>query len=127
MLIVHKKQWQFLKKSVQADCLPHAFLFSGLSSIGKKKIAFDLAKIIFCQEKDFSSRPCQKCRDCMDIENNSHPDLAFISNDSSEIKISQINLITDKRYSKIQKIKRDIKPRLSFNSRNNWLFKIVKI
>ena len=46
MIIGHKFQWQYLKKTAEAERMPHAFLFSGEESIGKRKVAFELAKLI---------------------------------------------------------------------------------
>ncbi len=80
MIIGHKKQWNFLKSMALSGDLPHAFLFSGQNHLGKKKIAFELAKFLFCQNP---SKPCNNCRICKSIESNSHPD--FILLESSEI------------------------------------------
>ena len=52
MFIGHQKIWQFLKKSVQLDQLPHALLFSGQEKLGKKTLALELIKIINCQKKE---------------------------------------------------------------------------
>ena len=87
MLAGHKKQWQFLKSLKESDRIPHAFLFSGESQIGKRKTAVEFAKLIFCKD---SKKPCDKCRSCVDIDQNRHPDFIFLGPDSKNIQISQI-------------------------------------
>jgi DNA polymerase III subunit delta' len=87
MIAGHKKQWQFLKSLKESDRIPHAFLFSGESQIGKKKTAVEFAKFVFCQD---SENPCNKCRSCIDIEENRHPDFILLKPDSKNIQISQI-------------------------------------
>ncbi len=46
MIIGHKFQWQYLKKMAEAKRIPHAFLFSGEESIGKRKVALEFAELI---------------------------------------------------------------------------------
>lgn len=87
MILGHQKQWQFLKRLVKNGKVPHAFLFSGQSQLGKKKVAFEFLKLLNCQEKN---RPCQVCRNCQEIEKKSYPDLIFITPLKKEIQISQI-------------------------------------
>ena len=106
MIIGHKKQWQFLKKSAELGKISHAYLFYGQEKVGKKTLAFEFVKLLNCQNPDFLKRPCQSCSSCeaiqkslsLDIEQ--HPDLALIepkkfvskktSQKKEEIQISQI-------------------------------------
>ena len=92
MLIGHQKQQQFLKKAVELQKIPHAFLFSGERHLGKKTIAIEFAKLVNCSSSDFSKKPCQNCQNCKDIEKRIHPDLILIKPQSQkgEIQISQI-------------------------------------
>lgn len=106
MILGHKKQWQFLKKSAELGKVSHAYLFFGQEKLGKKTLAFEFVKLLNCQNPDFSKRPCQKCPSCQEIQKSlsfkveQHPDLAviepkkFVSKRSSqrkeEIQISQI-------------------------------------
>lgn len=90
MIIGHKKQWNFLKLAVQENHLPQAFLFEGEESLGKKKVAFEFVKIIFCEHKEPVKRPCQNCQSCVLIEKNNHPDFIFVSPQKKEIQIDQI-------------------------------------
>ncbi len=91
MTIDHQKQWQFLKKTAELGKTPHALLFYGQSSIGKKALAKEFIKLLNCQNEKIETRPCQTCRSCRDIEKNVHPDLTIIEpQENREIKISQI-------------------------------------
>ncbi len=106
MLIGHKKQWQFLKKSVELGKTSHAYLFYGQEKLGKKTLAFEFVKLLNCQNPDFSKKPCQNCQSCEAIQKSlslnieQHPDLALIepkrfvskktSQKKEEIQISQI-------------------------------------
>lgn len=93
-MIDHQKQWQFLKKTVELGRTPHALLFYGQTSIGKKTLALELIKLLNCQSEAFKDRPCQTCRSCQDIEKNVHPDFFVVEpQESREIKISQIRAL----------------------------------
>ena len=96
MIIGHKNQWNFLKKSAELDRLSHAYLFSGENQLGKKTLAIEFVKFLNCSAKDFSEKPCQVCRNCQDVQKKAHPDFVLIEPENShkEIQISQIrNLI----------------------------------
>jgi len=80
MLIGHQRQWQFLKKSAKSGKISHAYLFSGASHLGKKKIALEFVKLINGAEI-----------------NENHPDLILIkSSEGGEIQISQIRELIQK-------------------------------
>jgi len=73
MIIGHKKQWQFLKKSVKVGRFSHAYLFSGQEKLGKKTIAYEFIKLFF--GNDITP---------------SHPDFIFVEPTEREIQIKQI-------------------------------------
>ena len=89
-IIGHQKQWQFLKKLAESGKIPHSLLFEGGEKLGKSNAAFEFIKLLFCQEKDFSKRPCQNCRACQDMEKKQHPHLILIEQITNEIQIFQI-------------------------------------
>lgn len=74
MILGHKKQWQFLKKSAEINKISHAYLFSGQEHLGKKKTALEFASLLLGK----------------DVENNHHPDLILIRAEEKEIQIGQI-------------------------------------
>jgi len=86
-IIGHQRVWQFLKKSVEAEKISHAYLFFGPDRIGKKRVALEFIKLLNCQE---INGPCQSCRSCKEIEKKSFADLILIEPEKKEISISQI-------------------------------------
>lgn len=91
MTLTYQKQWQFLKKSVELEKIPHALLFYGPDSVSQESLALELIKLVNCQNEKFTARPCQKCRSCQDIEKKVHPDLFMVKpEENKEIKINQI-------------------------------------
>lgn len=91
-MLGHQKQWQFFKKSAEMGKIPHGLLFYGQEQVGKKTFAIEFAKFLNCQLDDNSKKPCQKCKNCLDIGRKSYPDLIFVEPQSlnGEIQISQI-------------------------------------
>jgi len=90
MIIGHQKQRQFLEKTLQLNRLSHAYLFSGLESLGKKTLALEFIKLINCEKEGIKEKPCQQCRACRMISKNSFPDLFFAAKEQGSIQISQI-------------------------------------
>lgn len=87
-IIGHSTIIRSLQNSLRKDKISHAYLFFGPDGIGKKLIAFSLAKAINCidQDGDF----CGFCDSCRRIENGVHPDLFFIEPEGQSIKIDQL-------------------------------------
>ncbi|MFA5746747.1 MAG: hypothetical protein WC926_01560 [Candidatus Paceibacterota bacterium] len=85
-----QKQWQVLKNMAEAGKLPHALLFAGPEKTGKRTLALELAKFIFCQGEDNGQKPCCSCRSCSDVDNKTHPDLSLVLPGEGSIKIAQI-------------------------------------
>ena len=92
MIIGHQKQWKFLKNAAATRRLPHGILFYGEEGIGKKTLAIEFAKFLNCQAKNSSPKPCQVCRNCLEIQKRSHPDFFLTEplGENKEIQISQI-------------------------------------
>ncbi len=96
MIIGHKKQIEFLQNTILSDRIPQAFLFEGEENLGKKKVAFEFVKTIFCEHSEAIKRPCQVCQNCILIEKNNHPDFIFIGPQKREIQIDQIRDLQNK-------------------------------
>lgn len=115
MLIGHQKIWNFFVDS--KSNLSHAYLFSGVEKIGKKRLAVEVVKLLNCKNLEDSLKyqkyPCLKCKNCLDIEKNQFPDLFILEKkeDKKEVEIEQV---------------RDLKKNLSFKPYNSE-FKIVII
>jgi DNA polymerase-3 subunit delta' len=93
MIIGHEKQKKILEMFARKRNIPHAMLFSGPEKIGKKKIAMDFVKSLFCEiEKDF----CGECYSCRNIDLNTFPDLVFLSPVDGNIEIALIRELENK-------------------------------
>lgn len=66
-----------LKGMVDSGKIPHAFLFSGISGIGKHRTARALAQYIHCKNP-VNGDSCGKCQSCIQHQNHNNPDLHFI-------------------------------------------------
>lgn len=103
MIIGHKKQKEVLEKIAESKNIPHAFLFSGAEKIGKKKVAIEFVKSIFCEkDKGF----CGECYSCRTIDSSNFPDLSIIEPENRSIEIEKI---------------RNLQNRLSLKSYNDFI------
>src|SRR5258705_9649982 len=56
-----------LTNALKTQRLHHAYLFTGTRGVGKTTLARILAKALNC-ETGITSKPCGKCRACIDID-----------------------------------------------------------
>ena len=82
MIIGHQKQWEFFKAIAAQEKVPHALLLYGQEGLGKKTIAFEFVKLLYCKEVPFAKRPCGICRSCRDVQKKVHPDVVVIESKS---------------------------------------------
>lgn len=67
----------------------HAFLFIGKDGVGKKRLALEFARALFCPEKEADA--CGICLSCKKVVHQNHPDIRLIEIDEGDnIKIEQI-------------------------------------
>lgn len=98
MQSINSPQWKFLKRSAEFGRLAHAYIFSGNDRESKSAVAFRIAQLINCKQKNQLERPCHICAVCRAIERHSFSDVTCIEPDTKaesqssrgEIKISQI-------------------------------------
>lgn len=67
-----------IAKALQHGSLPHAYLFYGPESIGKRLLARELAKALNCTEQG-PANACDRCVSCTKTEQNIHPDLFLLA------------------------------------------------
>lgn len=89
----HATQLATLTQALEQDRLHHAYVFIGPEGIGKRTLAFCLAKAIHCAESahDF----CGACASCVKIENRNHPDVRLIEPlaGKKDISIEQVRAL----------------------------------
>ncbi len=81
----HKRQTEFLSKSVDSGNIAHAYIFSGPEMIGKNTVAKNFAQILICENKT----ACNNCALCNSYNRSSNPDIISVQQDET-IKIEQI-------------------------------------
>lgn len=92
-IIGNEKVKELLNKSIEQKNILHSYLFLGIEGIGKSLFAKQFAKMILC-ENDI--KPCNKCKSCLEFENNNNPDFIIINNEEKVIKIDQIREMNKK-------------------------------
>lgn len=95
----HQKIRQHLAALLAQNHLPQASLFYGVDGIGKKKVAFELAQKILCENLS----ACGGCSACHTFQAGTHPDFHFVepsgaklSSQNTSIKIEQIHELKTK-------------------------------
>lgn len=92
-IIGNEKVKELLNKAIEQNNILHSYLFLGIEGIGKCLFASEFAKMILCEE---DIKPCNKCKSCIEFENNNNPDFIIINNDEKVIKIDQIRHMNKK-------------------------------
>ena len=66
-----------MRRLADSGRIPHAFLFSGISGIGKYRTARAFAQYIHCKNRE-QGDSCGKCPSCLQHNKHNNPDLHFI-------------------------------------------------
>lgn len=89
-ILGHAKPLAILRRALERDRLPHAYLFVGPEGVGKRTVALALARAIQCRESanDF----CGRCADCIRVTHRNHPDVRVLepASGKKEISIQQV-------------------------------------
>lgn len=73
----HRDIINSLKGMVESGKIPHAFLFSGISGIGKHRTARAFAQYIHCKNRK-NGDSCGVCPSCLQHQKHNNPDLHFV-------------------------------------------------
>jgi DNA polymerase-3 subunit delta' len=88
-IIGQEKAIGFLKKAINREKIPHAFLFTGIQGVGKTTTAIAFTQAINCLEP-MEGEGCGRCLMCRRMISGNFPDLLIIEPDGQNIKIEQI-------------------------------------
>ena len=86
-IIGHQWAADMLAARLASGRAGHAYLFTGIESLGKSLLALRLAQALNCTG---SNPPCRGCRACDLIERGQHPDVITVDADGSIIKIEAV-------------------------------------
>lgn len=92
-IIGHKSQIEYFKKNLIENKISHAIIFEGIAGIGKSRVAYNVAKTLFCDTN--KNDACGICRNCIKMDHDNHPDYMVIKPDGNTIKNSQIQLFQE--------------------------------
>lgn len=88
--------WQGFVARVEQQRLPHAMLLVGQSGLGGGDLALAMAQYLLCTAPT-PLASCGKCRSCLLLKAESHPDLLWVKPEegAQSIKVSQIRDLTE--------------------------------
>jgi DNA polymerase-3 subunit delta' len=91
----HARVKDVLERSIAAERLHHALLFTGPSGVGKRALALALAAALNCTErKEGEWAPaCGQCPSCRKISQGIHPDLLVVEPEGKKQKFLKIEQI----------------------------------
>jgi len=92
----HEKEIKVLQKTLAQKRTAHAYLFSGMSAIGKKTLAREFIKAINCETSETLHDSCNECASCRKIQHESHPDIFYVEADGQYIRIAAIRQIQER-------------------------------
>lgn len=72
-VVGHNRQKDFFKKLLSGGRISHSYIFAGISGIGKKLFACELARSMMCSEGTFF-QDCS-CQNCMQVKSGNYADL----------------------------------------------------
>lgn len=87
----HLKQQDFFKRVIESGRLSHSYILSGISGIGKRMFALEIARSLFCKNGSFFTE-CS-CSSCTQVKAGTYPDLYVYG--GSELKVENIRQISE--------------------------------
>lgn len=87
-----------LRKGLVNNRIRHAYLITGVESVGKETLARAFAQALNCTHEDEMVRPCGECRSCRLIASGNSPDMLFSELDpnTGALKIEEIRTVTQR-------------------------------
>ena len=97
-IIGNEKNKELLNNIIKNSSSSHSFMFVGKESIGKLLFAKEFAKALLCSEGN--TKPCNKCKSCIEFDSHNNPDFNIIEPEGKYIKIDIIRELVKKVYEK---------------------------
>lgn len=89
-IIGHESIIQHLQNAIVSNKVSHAYILHGEKGMGKKLLAAAFAKTLQCEEKGLIS--CNRCKSCMQVDSNNHPDILWVTHEKASIGVDDIRL-----------------------------------
>lgn len=83
------------EKDIEQDRLAPSIIFHGLPGLGKERMAFYLAQVMFCREEKVGA--CGKCLSCRKVTKLLHPDLQWLFPKPGTVKDDELETIVEKK------------------------------
>lgn len=90
-VIGQAKAKRVLSRAIKKGYLSHAYLFQGLTGVGKTTMAKELAMVLNCKFKT----GCGECNNCYRIKQDLYPDVLLLKPEGPSIKIDKIRALTN--------------------------------
>ncbi len=88
----NEKNIQLISSMISKDREPHSLIICGEKGQGKKTLAKYISAQLLCECG--GEKPCGKCKSCLMIEKNEHPDfITILSNDNGNYQVDTIRSI----------------------------------
>lgn len=87
-IVGHKRCVGILRRTLATGRLAHAYLFVGPDGVGKRTVAWEMAKAIQCETKGEDA--CERCRACGKVLAMAHPDVVVVEPKGRQIMVDQI-------------------------------------
>src|SRR4030042_2308798 len=87
---------KILRLALQKKRLPNSLLFYGPDGVGKKRMAFSLAKAVNCERRSDSS--CGECPTCQAISGGRFPDVQEIKPSGQVIRVEHVREMRQAAY-----------------------------
>lgn len=88
----HNWTIESLRQAIQYDRIGHAYLITGPGQVGKTTLARTFAQALNCEEPQTSKRPCGRCRPCVLIGSDRHPDVRMVEPELSARRIRSLKI-----------------------------------
>lgn len=97
-LIGHEWAVDYLRRGLHNRRTRHAYLITGMGSLGKSTLALMFAMALNCTAEDVAQRPCGECRACRLAISGSQPDMIYgqLDENTGALKIEEIRSVMSK-------------------------------